>query len=127
MTRTQTSPEDVHGMLHAKGILTARGGATAHASVVARGLGIPCVVGCEALRVSYENASFTLDGRSFVQGDCLSIDGATGEVFADLIPAMEPDFEKETELRMILDWCDDLAAPFMVWANADYPRDARRA
>ncbi|TLZ50219.1 MAG: pyruvate, phosphate dikinase, partial [Methanobacteriota archaeon] len=127
MTRTETSPEDVHGMLHAKGILTARGGATAHASVVARGLGIPCVVGCEALHVNYETATFALGGKSFAQGDYVSIDGATGEVFADLIPAMEPDFEKEDELRTILDWCDSLASPFMVWANADYPRDARRA
>ncbi|HYS71300.1 MAG TPA: PEP/pyruvate-binding domain-containing protein, partial [Thermoplasmata archaeon] len=127
LTRTETSPEDVHGMLHAKGILTARGGATAHASVVARGLGIPCVVGCEALRVSYENGTFSLGGHSFAQGSYVSIDGATGEVFADLIPAMEPDFEKETEFRTILEWCDELAAPFMVWANADYPRDARRA
>src|SRR2546428_10174138 len=127
LTRTETSPEDVHGMLHAKGILTARGGATAHASVVARGLGIPCVVGCEALRVSYENRTFSLGGHWFGQGSYVSIDGATGEVFADLIPAMEPDFEKETEFRTILEWCDELAAPFMVWANADYPRDARRA
>jgi len=127
MTRTETSPEDVHGMLHAKGILTARGGATAHASVVARGLGIPCVVGCEALRVDYEAATFTLGGKAFAQGDYVSIDGATGEVFADLIPAMEADFEKEVELRTILEWCDALAAPFMVWANADYPRDAQRA
>jgi len=127
LTRTETSPEDVHGMLHAKGILTGRGGATAHASVVARGLGIPCVVGCEALRVNYEDATFTLGGAPFAQGDFVSIDGATGEVFGDLIPAMEADFEKETELRTILDWCDDLAAPFRVWANADYPRDARRA
>ncbi len=127
LTRTETSPEDVHGMLHAKGILTGRGGATAHASVVARGLGIPCVVGCEALRVDYEDATFTLGGKSFAQGDAVSIDGATGEVFGGLIPAMEPDFEEETELRTILAWCDELAAPFMVWANADYPRDARRA
>ncbi len=127
LTRTETSPEDVHGMLHAKGILTARGGATAHASVVARGLGLPCVVGCEALRVSYETSTFTLGGKAFVQGAFVSIDGATGEVFEGLIPAMEPDFEKEAELRTVLDWCDEMAAPFMVWANADYPRDARRA
>ncbi len=127
LTRTETSPEDVHGMLHAKGILTARGGATAHASVVARGLGLPCVVGCEALKVSYEDATFTLGGRTFAQGDLVSIDGATGEVFGDLIAAVEPDFEKEDELRTILGWADEIAAPFMVWANADYPRDAKNA
>ena len=127
LTRTDTSPEDVHGMLHAKGILTARGGATAHASVVARGLGLPCVVGCEALTVRYEDASFTLGGKGFRQGDLLSIDGASGEVFEGLIPAVEPDFEKEEGLRTILGWADELAAPFMVWANADYPRDAERA
>src|SRR4030067_244348 len=73
LTRTETSPEDVHGMLHAKGILTARGGATAHAAVVARGLGIPCVVGCEALRVDYEAATFPRGGKAFAQG----ADGST--------------------------------------------------
>ena len=127
LTRTETSPEDVHGMLHAKGILTARGGATAHASVVARGLGLPCVVGCEALKVDYEGATFSLGDQSFAQGDLVSIDGATGEVFGGLIPAVEPDFEKEEELRTILGWADETASPFMVWANADYPRDARNA
>jgi len=127
LTRTETSPEDVHGMLHAKGILTARGGATAHAAVVARGLGLPCVVGCDALRVSYEDGTFALGGTSFVQGDYVSIDGATGEVFAGLIPAVEPDFEKEEELRTVLEWSDEAARPFQVWANADYPRDAQRA
>ncbi|MBI4416720.1 MAG: pyruvate, phosphate dikinase [Euryarchaeota archaeon] len=126
LTRTETSPEDVHGMLHAKGILTARGGATAHAAVVARGLGLPCVVGCEALHVSYDDLTFTLAGKRFRQGDFVSIDGATGEVFADLIPAVEPDFEKEVELQTILRWCDE-AAKLQVWANADYPRDARNA
>jgi pyruvate,orthophosphate dikinase len=127
LTRTETSPEDVHGMLHAKGILTARGGATAHASVVARGLGLPCVVGCEALRVNYDEATFTLGVSPFAQGDAISIDGATGEVFGGLIPAVEADFEKEAELRTVLEWADETTAPFMVWANADYPRDAERA
>jgi len=127
LTRSETSPEDVHGMLHAKGILTARGGATAHASVVARGLGLPCVVGCEALKTNYENATFTLGGKAFAQGDLVSIDGATGEVFGGLIASVEPDFEKEEELSTILAWADEIAAPFMVWANADYPRDARNA
>jgi len=126
LTRTETSPEDVHGMLHAKGILTARGGATAHAAVVARGLGLPCVVGCEALHVSYDDFTFSLGGKSFAQGDLVSIDGATGEVFAGLIPAVEPDFDKEADLQTVLEWADERSR-LQVWANADYPRDARNA
>jgi len=126
LVRTETSPDDVHGMLHAKGILTSRGGATSHASVVARGLGLPCVVGCEAISVDYEAEAFRVGGRAIRKGELISIDGATGEVFAGRIALIDPDFEREADLRTILSWADSIRR-LEVWANADYPRDAERA
>src|SRR5207249_2395157 len=126
LVRIETSPDDVHGMLWAKGILTTRGGATSHASVVARGLGLPCVVGAESIRVDYEDGTFSA-GESIVRhGDAISIDGTTGEVFLGRIPTIEPDFHGEKELLTILSWADK-ARRLEVWANADYPRDAVRA
>jgi pyruvate,orthophosphate dikinase len=128
LVRPETSPDDVHGMLVAKGILTARGGATSHAAVVARGLGLPCVAGCEGIRVSEEQHLFRVVGSDLVirEGDDISIDGATGEVFAGIIKTMDADFEKETDLKKLLDWADTFRK-LGVWANADYPRDAQRA
>jgi len=126
LTRIETSPDDVHGMLHAKGILTTRGGATSHASVVARGLGLPCVVGAESIRVDYEDGSFSV-GESIVRkGDAVSIDGTTGEVFVGAISTIDPDFRREKELLTLLSWADKVRR-LQVWANADYPRDAVRA
>ncbi|HWS83784.1 MAG TPA: pyruvate, phosphate dikinase [Ktedonobacteraceae bacterium] len=128
LVRPETSPDDVHGMLVAKGILTARGGATSHAAVVARGLGLPCVAGCEGIRVSEAEHLFRVVGSDVVikEGDEISIDGATGEVFAGIIKTVDPDFEKETDLKKLLDWADQFRK-LGVWANADYPRDAERA
>ncbi len=128
LVRPETSPDDVHGMLVAKGILTARGGATSHAAVVARGLGLPCVAGCEGIRVSEEQHLFRVVGSDFVikEGDDISIDGATGEVFAGIIKTMDADFEKEIDLKKLLGWADTFRK-LGVWANADYPRDAQRA
>ncbi|GCF11871.1 pyruvate, phosphate dikinase [Dictyobacter arantiisoli] len=128
LVRPETSPDDVHGMLVAKGILTARGGATSHAAVVARGLGLPCVAGCEGIRVSEEQHLFRVIGSDFVikEGDDISIDGATGEVYAGIIKTVDADFEKETNLQKLLHWADEFRR-LGVWANADYPRDARRA
>ncbi|MFL5666542.1 MAG: pyruvate, phosphate dikinase, partial [Ktedonobacteraceae bacterium] len=128
LIRPETSPDDVHGMLVAKGILTARGGATSHAAVVARGLGLPCVAGCEGIRVNEAEHFFRVVGSDFVlrEGDDISIDGATGEVFAGIIETVDPDFEKEVELKQLLGWADQYRR-LGVWANADYPRDARRA
>jgi pyruvate,orthophosphate dikinase len=126
LVRPETNPDDVHGMLVSKGILTARGGATSHAAVVARGLGLPCVAGCEALQVDEEARRFTVDGRTISEGDELSIDGTTGEVFAGIIPTIDPNFEEEHDLRTLLEWADRVKR-LGVWANADYPRDARRA
>ncbi len=128
LVRPETSPDDVHGMLVAKGILTARGGATSHAAVVARGLGLPCVAGCEGIRVHDEERLFRVVGSDIVihEGDDISIDGATGEVFAGIIKTVDPDFDKEVDLKKLLTWADTFRR-LGVWANADYPRDARRA
>ncbi|GHO44728.1 pyruvate, phosphate dikinase [Ktedonospora formicarum] len=128
LVRPETSPDDVHGMLVAKGILTARGGATSHAAVVARGLGLPCVAGCEGIRVSDSERLFRVNGSDIVirEGDDISIDGATGEVFQGRIQTVDPDFAKEEDLQTLLSWADQ-TRKLGVWANADYPRDAQRA
>jgi len=128
LVRPETSPDDVHGMLVAKGILTARGGATSHAAVVARGLGLPCVAGCEGIRVNEAEHLFRVVGSDMVikEGDDISIDGATGEVFAGIIKTVEADYDKEVDLKKLLTWAD-AERKLGVWANADYPRDAKRA
>ncbi len=128
LVRPETSPDDVHGMLVAKGILTARGGATSHAAVVARGLGLPCVAGTEGIRVNDEERLFRVVDSDIVirEGDDISIDGATGEVFAGVIKTVDPDFDEEVDLKQLLSWADKFRR-LGVWANADYPRDARRA
>ena len=128
LVRPETSPDDVHGMLVAKGILTARGGATSHAAVVARGLGLPCVAGTEGIRVHEEERLFRVLGSDIVihEGDDISIDGATGQVFAGVIKTVDADFDQETDLKQLLEWADTIRK-LGVWANADYPRDAKRA
>ena len=138
LVRYETSPEDVHGMYASKGILTQHGGATSHAAVVARGAGLPCVAGCEGIRVDEGAKVFSADGRTIKQGDYISIDGGTGEVFAGQIQTILPDYDKATDLKLLLSWADEIRlqksrkgmknAPevgVQVWANADYPRDAR--
>ncbi|HET8850987.1 MAG TPA: pyruvate, phosphate dikinase, partial [Ktedonobacteraceae bacterium] len=117
LVRPETSPDDVHGMLVAKGILTARGGATSHAAVVARGLGLPCVAGCEGIRVHDEERLFRVVGSDIVihEGDDISIDGATGEVFAGIIKTVDPDFDKEVDLKKLLAWADTFRR-LGVWA-----------
>ena len=126
LVRPETTPDDVHGMLASKGILTARGGATSHAAVVARGLGLPCVAGCEAIRVDEGKRQLTVDGKALKEGQPISIDGTTGEVFAGAIATSVPDLKKEKELATLLGWADEIRR-LEVWANADYPRDAKRA
>jgi len=126
LVRYETAPDDVHGMYASKGILTQHGGATSHAAVVARGAGLPCVAGCEAIHVNEAAKSFSVNGRVIQQGDYISIDGTTGEVFAGKIQTISPDFDKETELQTILSWADEFRR-LQVWANGDYPRDAVRA
>ncbi len=128
LVRPETSPDDVHGMLQARGILTARGGATSHAAVVARGLGLPCVAGCEAIRVDEEGKKMTVIGTKVTlkEGEPISIDGSTGEVYAGIIPVVEATFDEEVDLQTLLGWADEIKR-LGVWANADYPRDAERA
>src|SRR5437899_2023213 len=126
LVRVETSPDDVHGILHSKGVLTARGGATSHAAVVTRGLGIPCVAGCEEIQVDYDAAEFRVGDKVVRRGESVSIDGSTGEVFAGAIRTIEPDFDREVELQNLLAWADEVRS-LQVWANADYPRDAARA
>ncbi|MCL6646937.1 MAG: pyruvate, phosphate dikinase, partial [Chloroflexi bacterium] len=126
LVRPETNPDDVHGMIVAQGVLTARGGATSHAAVVARGLGKPCVAGTEALIIDVEAGTFGVDSRFYREGDEISIDGATGEVFIGRIPTIERSFAELQDLRTLLEWADRLRR-LEVWANADYPRDAERA
>jgi pyruvate,orthophosphate dikinase len=126
LVRPETSPDDVHGMLAAQGVLTQHGGATSHAAVVARGLNKPCVAGCEAISIDLDARQFTANGRTINEGDSISIDGTSGEVFAGAIPTVEPDYEKEFDLIELLSWADKYRR-LGVWTNADYPRDAQRA
>ncbi len=126
LVRTETSPDDVHGMLVAKGVLTARGGATSHAAVVARSLGLPCVAGCEALDIDYAARTMTVGATTVAEGDTISIDGTTGQVYTGALATIDPNFADEQFLPTLLEWAD-AARRLQVWANADYPRDAERA
>jgi pyruvate,orthophosphate dikinase len=122
LVRNETTPDDIHGMIAAQGILTARGGMTSHAAVVARGMGKPCVAGCEALSIS--NGTVTVAGHELREGDSITIDGATGQVFVGAVPLVEP--EPEEDFQTMLAWADD-ARRLDVRANADTPEDAARA
>ncbi len=124
LVRKETTPDDIHGMDAAQGILTMTGGATSHASVVARGMGKPCVVGASAIRVDERTHAFSVDGVRVSQGDWISLDGTTGRVILGRIPTIDPDLggEFETFLR----WADALRR-LKVRSNADIPRDAKQA
>ena len=126
MIRPETKPDDVHGMLAAKGIATSRGGATSHAAVVARQFGVPCVAGAEALDIDVNARQLRVGETVIFEGDVVSIDGGTGEVYAGAIKMVEPDFEREHYLQKLLGWADEFR-DLGVYANADYPADARRA
>ena len=125
MVRPETKPDAVHGMLAARGILTSRGGRTSHAALVARQLGKPAVVGVLALEVDAERRQFTIGGRIFREGDAVSVDGTTGDVFAGELKTVIPDF-KDPHLLKLLGWADGFRR-LGVWANADDPADAERA
>lgn len=126
MVRPETKPDDVHGMLASKGILTSRGGATSHAAVVARQFGVPCVCGAESLDIDVRNRVLKVGGSVVKEGDTISIDGGSGEVFVGEIVRVEPDFAREAYLRKLLGWADEYRR-LGIYANADYPQDARRA
>jgi pyruvate,orthophosphate dikinase len=126
LVRIETSPDDVHGMLAARGVLTARGGATSHAAVVARSMGLPCVAGAEALHIDYAARTMEAGGTIVREGEMISIDGTTGEIYAGELPTIEARYEDEHDLATLLGWADEVRR-LQVWANADYPRDAERA
>ena len=126
LVRPETSPDDVHGIIKAQGVLTSRGGMTSHAAVVTRGLGKPCVVGCEEIHVDLEARTATANGRTIKEGDVISVDGATGEVFVGSVAAFSPNPSELTELNTLLGWADE-ARKLRVWANADTPEQAREA
>ncbi len=126
LVRPETRPDEIHGILESKGVLTSRGGVTSHAAVVTRGLGIPCVVGCEEIQVDVHARSFTANGHTIGEGDDISVDGASGEVYLGTIPTSHPDLAELREAQTLLSWADKVRR-LGVWANADTPSDAQRA
>lgn len=126
LVRPLTEPDDVHGMLAAKGILTQEGGATSHAAVVARQLGKPCVAGATDISIDVKQRLFKVGDVVVKEGDVISLNGKTGQVFLGAIPVVVPDFNEQTELKTILSWADDIRR-LMVWTNADDPEQATRA
>jgi pyruvate, orthophosphate dikinase len=124
LVRVETSPEDIHGMHAAEGILTTRGGMTSHAAVVARGMGKPCVSGAGALRVDYRAQNMTAGGETLKKGDILTIDGSSGQVLAGRVPMQEPALAGE--FATLMKWADGVRK-LKVRANADTPADARAA
>ncbi|MCC6177136.1 MAG: pyruvate, phosphate dikinase [Chloroflexi bacterium] len=126
LVRPETAPDDFHGMIVSQGILTSRGGTSSHAAVVARGLGKPCIVGAESVRVNVEGGSFSVNGATVKEGEVISIDGTTGEIMLGAVTAVEPKFEEDQDLQTILAWADERRR-LGTWANADRERDAARA
>ncbi len=140
MVRPFTKPDDVHGMLAAKGILTSEGGATSHAAVVARQFGVPCVVGASSVHIYLDRRMMECNGVMVKEGDWISVDGTTGQVFLGKVSVSVPKLEEQTDLLTLLSWADEICARkdirkmgkgttrgLQVWANADYPKDAQRA
>jgi pyruvate,orthophosphate dikinase len=141
MVRPFTKPDDVHGMLAAKGILTSEGGATSHAAVVARQFGVPCVVGASSIRIDLDKRVMTVGETVVREGAWISVDGGSGEAFLGKLDLTIPNLEEQKDLLTLLSWADEICARpdvrkgpkgyptrgLQVWANADYPKDARRA
>lgn len=124
LLREETKPEDIHGFFAAQGVLTSRGGKTSHAAVVARGMGKPCVVGAEGIKVDSRARTALIGEKVLHEGDVLTIDGGSGAVYLGDVPTVEPEFTKE--LTTLLGWADEVAT-LRVMANADTPGDAQRA
>ncbi len=124
LVRLETSPEDITGMKAAQGILTVRGGMTSHAAVVARGMGKCCVSGCGEIAMDEENKKFTLAGKTYVEGDYISIDGSTGNIYDGIIPTV--DAEISGNFGTIMGWADEFRT-LKVRTNADTPADAKKA
>jgi pyruvate,orthophosphate dikinase len=124
LVRWETTPDDIHGLIQASGILTAHGGMTSHAAVVARGMGKPCVAGCEGLTIDLEARTLSIGGHALAEGDTLTIDGGTGQVIIGEVPLVPPQINEDFET--ILGWADELRR-LKVRANADTPEDAAKA
>jgi pyruvate,orthophosphate dikinase len=127
LVRVETNPNDVHGMVQARGILTQTGGTASHAALVARGMGRPCIVGAQKVHVDEAARSFSVDGATVKEGEEITIDGTSGEVYVGRIPTIEPrSLSRHRAASAILRWADEIRR-LEVWANADYPRDAKKA
>lgn len=124
LVRPETTPDDIHGLAAAQGVLTSRGGMTSHAAVVARGMGEPCVAGAEEIDIDLQNESFEVNGRKVQKNDLITIDGTTGNVILGEAPLIDPEFSKEFE--KLLGWADEIRK-MGVWTNADTPKDAEQA
>ena len=124
LVRLETSPEDIEGMHYSQGILTVRGGMTSHAAVVARGMGTCCVSGCGAIKMDEENKKFVLDGRTYVEGDYISLDGSTGNIYGEAIPTVPASVDGE--FGIIMAWADEYRQ-LKIRTNADTPADAKQA
>jgi pyruvate,orthophosphate dikinase len=141
MVRPFTKPDDVHGMLASKGILTSEGGATSHAAVVARQFGVPCIVGASMIKIDLDKRVMAVNNIVIKEGEWISIDGTSGEAFIGKLDTSAPSLEEQTDLLTLLGWADEICAKpgmrqgpdgwpttgLQVWANADYPKDAQRA
>ncbi len=124
LVRPETTPDDIHGIIAAQGVLTSRGGMTSHAAVVARGMGKPCVCGCEVIKVDQTGKYFTIGEKHYHEGEMISLDGTTGKVIMGEVPLIEP--ELTVEFKKLLSWADSVRS-LGIRANADTPADARRA
>ena len=126
LVRPETTPDDVNGMVVSQGFLTQHGGGTSHAAVVARGWGKPCVAGCEDIKIDNSRNLFTVGEHTVKEGDWISVDGTSGEVFLGKVAKIETEFEKEVELIQALEWADEIKS-LGVLTNADNPEDAAKA
>jgi pyruvate, orthophosphate dikinase len=124
LVRTETTPDDIHGVIEARGVLTAHGGMTSHAAVVARGMGTPCVAGCDALSIDLGARTIRLGDHELAEGDVITIDGGTGDVIVGDVPLVPPQIDEN--FQTLLGWADELRR-LRVRANADTPEDAAKA
>lgn len=124
LVRVETSPEDVQGMMASVGVLTSRGGMTSHAAVVARSMGVPCIVGAGVIKIEQDAGRLRVGGRSLYKGDSITLDGSSGEVFAGNAPLRQPDLSED--FVRLIGWADDVRR-LSVRANADTPKDAKQA
>ena len=126
LVRPETKPDDIHGIAAAVGVITCRGGATSHAAVVTRGMGKPCIVGCEGVMVDAEQSQLSADGKVIREGENISMDGTSGDVYLGRLETERPTLDKLTEATELLSWADEYRT-LGVWANADTPADADQA